>query len=232
MNTKLTSMSIRKESGEVEMNNISNIKERKLINWLGLLGLASFISYVLAVFYSPVAYPGYDWLSQAVSDLSAQDAPSKELWIRLSSIYNSCSIVCVTLVCVYIQKRLNRTIRIGIYLFTLMNWISNLGYSMFPLSTSGYEGTFQDIMHTYVVTASVVILSIFSLVIIMIGGYKDNKYKSIAIFATICLFCMFVGAVGTGVVPAAYFGVVERFSVFAATAFNAILGFYMFIGIE
>ena len=32
---------------------------------------------------------------------------------------------------------------------------------------------------------------------------------------------MLVGAVGTKLVPAQYFGVVERFSVFAATGFNA-----------
>lgn len=208
------------------------MKEKKLINWLGLLGIISLISYTLAVVISPMVYPGYDWLSQAVSDLSASDAPSKELWSRLSSIYDTCGIVCVTLVCVYIKNRFNRTIRIGIYIFALMNWISNIGYSLFPLSTSGYGGSLQDIIHTYVVTILVVMLSIQSLVIIMIGGYRDRKYKSIAIFASICFLCMFVGAIGTGVVPKSYFGLVERFSVFAATSFTAILGLYMFFGVN
>ena len=40
---------------------------------------------------------------------------------------------------------------------------------------------------------------------------------------------MLVGAMGMKIVPAAYFGVVERFSVFAATGFNAALGIHLFI---
>ena len=43
--------------------------ERKLINWMGVLGIISLISYALAVIISPVAYPGYNWMEQAVSDL-------------------------------------------------------------------------------------------------------------------------------------------------------------------
>ena len=41
---------------------------------------------------------------------------------------------------------------------------------------------------------------------------------------------MFIGSVGTGIVPPEYFGVVERFSVFAAVGFNAVLGWYLFAG--
>lgn len=37
-----------------------------------------------------------------------------------------------------------------------------------------------------------------------------------------------LGALGMKLVPAAYFGVVERFSVFAATGFNAALGLHLF----
>ncbi len=51
--------------------------ERKLINWVGLFGIISLISYALAVIISPLAYPGYNWMEQAVSDLSADNAPSK-----------------------------------------------------------------------------------------------------------------------------------------------------------
>ena len=39
---------------------------------------------------------------------------------------------------------------------------------------------------------------------------------------------MLVGAMGMKIVPAEYFGVVERFSVFAATGFNAALGIHLF----
>ena len=43
---------------------------------LGLFGVVSLLSYTAMVVLSPLAYPGYDWLSMAVSDLSAVGAPS------------------------------------------------------------------------------------------------------------------------------------------------------------
>jgi hypothetical protein len=136
------------------------------------------------------------------------------------------------MVCVAIKDKTNRTIRVGIYLFALMNWISNVGYSLFPLSTSGYAGTFQDIMHVYVITALVIVLSIASLVVIMVGGYRKKAFCTLAIWASIALFLMFAGAMGVNIVPKEYFGIPERFSVFAATGFNAVLGIYLFRGFE
>ena len=153
--------------------------KRTLINRLGLLGVLSLLSYTAAVVFSPLAYPGYDWMSQAVSDLSADNAPSKALWEQLAALYGSCNIVCVTLVCIFVQGRLTKTLRVGIYLFAVMNWISKIGYSMFSLSDSGNAGTFQDVMHIYVVTPLVVMLSIASLVTIMVGGFRSKgKYRS------------------------------------------------------
>ena len=61
---------------------------KKLIQWLGLSGLAALLSYTAAVIFSPLAYPGYNWMRQAVSDLSAQNAPSRMLWNQLAAIYN------------------------------------------------------------------------------------------------------------------------------------------------
>ncbi len=204
--------------------------KRTLINWLGLLGVVSLISCTAAVIFAPLAYPGYKWMEQAVSDLSASNSPSKLLWDQLSSLYTVGGMVSIMMVCVFIQGKLNKTLRTGIYLFAAMNWVSSIGYAMFPLSESGNAGTFQDIMHIYVVTVPVVLLSIISLVTIMVGGYRDKQYRSIAVWATIALSLMFAGAIGTGVVPKEYFGIAERFSVFAATGFNAVLGIYLFQG--
>lgn len=206
--------------------------KRTLINWLGLLGVVSLLSYTLAVIFSPLSYPGYNWIEQAVSDLSAGNAPSKMLWEQLSSLYGVCGMISIMMVCVFIQGRLSKVLRIGIYLFAAMNWVSSVGYSMFPLSDSGNPGKFQDIMHIYVVTVLVVLLSIVSLVVIIIGGFRDKKYRSLAIWATVAFLLMLTGAIGTGVVPREYFGIPERFSVFAATGFNAVLGIYLFYGFE
>lgn len=46
--------------------------KKTLLNYCGLLGIVAFLSYTAAVVFSPMAYPGYDWMAQAVSNLSAQ----------------------------------------------------------------------------------------------------------------------------------------------------------------
>ena len=206
------------------------MKQKKpLIQWLGLLGLVSLLSYTAAVVFAPLAYPGYVWTQQAVSDLSAASAPSRTLWNQLSSLYSLCGIVSIMMVCVFVQGKLNKLLRLGIYLFAAMNWVSAAGYASFPLTESGYAGAFQDVMHM-VVTAAVVGLSIISLVLLIIGGLRKNAYRSLGWLALAALALMFAGPVGIGLAPKSLFGVFERFSVFAATGFNAILGLYLFTG--
>lgn len=206
-------------------------KKRTPIQGLGLLGVVSFLSYTAAVVLSPLAYPGYDWMAQAVSDLSAVNAPSAMLWSQLNALTGVCSVVSITLVCVYMQGKLGKALRIGISLFAAMMWLSAVGYTMFPLTESGYAGTFQDVMHA-VVTVLVVVLSIVSLAFIIVGGFRGRQYRALAVLATAALLLMLAGAVGVGVVPAQYFGIPERFSVFAAMGFNAVLGISLFRGLH
>ena len=203
--------------------------KKTLTQKLGLLGVVSFLSYTAAVVFAPLAYPGYNWVAQAVSDLSAVNSPSLALWNQLSAFYNACEVVCVTVVCIGIQGRKTKLLRSGIYLFAVMEWVSAVGYRMFPLSDSGYAGAFQDGMHM-AVTALVVLLSIVSLTVIIVAGAKSRDCRSYGACAAAALAMMLVGAMGMKLVPAGYFGVVERFSVFAATGFNAALGIHLFCG--
>ena len=200
---------------------------KTLVQKLGLLGVVSFLSYAAAVVFAPLAYPGYNPMAQAVSDLSAANAPSLALWNQLSAFYNVCEVVCATVVCIGIQGQKTKLLRSGIYLFALMEWISAVGYRMFPLSDSGYAGAFQDVMHM-VTTAVVVLLSIVSLSVIIAAGMKSRDCRTYGICAAIALGMMLVGALGMKAVPAEYFGIIERFSVFAATGFNAALGIHLF----
>ena len=192
--------------------------------WAGW-GLVSLLSYAAAVIFSPLAYPGYDWMAQAVSDLSADTAPSRVLWKRLSALYMPCGIVCVTLCCITIKDHFNRAVRTGIGLFALMNWVSAVGYAMFPLTQAGISGQLQDVMHL-IITAAVVLLSIASLTLIACGGLWQRACPVLGRWALAALSLMIAGAVGTGVLPRAYFGIPERFSVFACAGFTAVLGVF------
>lgn len=204
-----------------------SVKKKNFLNYCGLLEIVALLSYTVAVVFSPLDYPGYNWMAQAVSDLSAANAPSLRLWNQLSSLYNISILICAMMVCAGIQGKGSRLLRSGFNLFTAMEWISAAGFSMFPLSDSGYAGTFQDKMHI-LSTILVVLLSIVSLVILIIAGVKRKEYRSFGVFAGIALGMMLVGALGMNIVPEEYFGVVERFSVFAAVGYNAVLGIELF----
>lgn len=203
------------------------MQKRKLINWLCLSGIVAAIFYLLHDIIGIANYPSYDWASQAVSDLTATDAPSFTIASGLSHVHGITSCLCCALVCILAQKEKNKTLRLGIYFFSIMNLISAVGYSIFPLSSAGYDGSFQSFMHVYVVTIAVVLLSIVSLILIAVGALKSKK-KALGILAIISLVLMFVGAVGSGNVPKEIFGIFERFSTYSAVAFTAILGIYGF----
>lgn len=204
------------------------MKNKNIINYFGILGILSFVSYLGAVIFAPLAYPDYNWMSQAVSDLSANGAPSVQLWNSLASIYNTFSVTVMIISSLVVYKSsYNRFIKIGIYTYTIMNVISSIGYSMFPLSEAGYASKFQDIMHVYVVTILVVLLSIVGLVLLIIGGVRKNGDKLLFISSIVCLNFMMLGAILSNAVSKNLFGLFERFSTLSGTSFLAVIGVWI-----
>ena len=198
----------------------------KLVRLLSLSGVVAAVFYFLHIFFGTQNYPNYSSLSQAVSDLTATDAPSFVIASRFSALYSMFAVLGCTFLCLIVTNQINKTFRLGVYLYTIMNWISSVGYTLFPLSSKGFQGTFQDVMHFYVVTTSVVLLSIVSLTLIFIGGWRNKETKVIAILGLIALISMFVGAIGVGVAPKEYFGLFERFSGFSVVIYTALLGLF------
>jgi hypothetical protein len=180
------------------------------------------------VYFGQSAYPGYSWLGQAVSDLTAIDSPAYLVASRFSSIYGLLSCVCCLMVCLLVRGRLNKPTRVGVYLYTAMNFVSTIGYTLFPLSGKGYRGEFQDFMHLYVVTMAVVLLSILSLLLILIGGFRQGGNRALGILGGLALASMFFGSIGMGAFGKEYFGLLERFSVFSVVVFTGILGVFGF----
>ena len=192
-----------------------------------LCGPLAFICYLLHDILGCINYPGYDPFTQAVSDLTAENAPS--LWIArpLSALYGIFSIICVVSVCIYLRKRINTVQYIGVIIFAVMNLISAVGYSLFPLTESGTPDGFQNKMHI-IVTIAVVATSIIALLLIIIGGFIKSSDKVTAAAAAVAFLLMAAGAIGTNTAPASIFGIVERFSTYAAVGFTAFLGIKCF----
>lgn len=200
----------------------------KRLRMFGILGIISLLSYTAMVVFSPLAYPGYDWLSMAVSDLSAEGAPSKELASQLNALFGPCGLVSIMAVCIGVVGCKSKVFKLGIYFFAAMEWVCDVGYNLFPWVNNSPTLTPQNIMHL-VVTVLVVVLSLASLVLIAIGASKE-QLKSLRIWSIVCLVAMIMGPIGTALLPKAVFGLFERFSTFSAVVFNAILGIYLMKG--
>ncbi len=197
------------------------------IQWLALMGMVGLIFYFLHVILGEISYPGYNPLSQAVSDLTAATAPSREIASAYSTVYAFFTVAACTLLCVFYQGRVNKVFRLGIYLFAVMEWTSAIGYTLFSLSDSGYAGTSQDVMHM-VVTAFVVLLSIVSMVLIAVGCFKSKVHKQFGILTMAVLGLMALGSIATGIVPVGYFGIAERLSVYSVVIYSAALSLFTF----
>lgn len=205
------------------------MKRKSLANYLCLFGILSIVFYLLHDLLGAADYPGYDWKSQAVSDLTATDAESFVTASRYSSLYGLFNCLCCAVVCILIKNERSRALRLGVYLFGIMNLISAVGYSLFPLTSSGYDGSTGSFIHVYVITALVVMLSIVSLILIAVGSLRgESKHRLLGVLAIAALVLMFAGAVGSGNVPKEYFGIFERFSTYSAVVFTGILGLYGF----
>ena len=180
------------------------------------------------VVFSPLAYPGYDWMTMAVSDLGAAGAPSATLASQLNALFGPCAVVSIMAVCVAVAGRKSRVFRWGIYLYAAMEWLCNVGYTCFPWVAGADSSHFQNRMHL-AVTVLVVVSSLAGLIMIGIGAGKENL-KSLRIWAFVCLAAMLIGPMGTSLLPPSVFGLFERFSTFSAVVFNAVLGMYLFLG--
>lgn len=194
----------------------------------GILGVISLLSYTAMVVFSPLAYPGYNWLSMAVSDLSAEGAPSQALANQLNALFGPCGLVSIMAVCLGVAECRSKVLKIGIYFFAAMEWVCDVGYNLFPWVSDASASHPQNVMHL-AVTVAVVVLSLASLVTVAIGA-RQEELKSLSIWAIVCLVAMLLGPIGTGLLPAAVFGLFERFSTFSAVVFNAVLGVYLMGG--
>lgn len=201
----------------------------KRLKTLGILGIISLLSYTAMVVFSPLAYPGYDWLSMAVSDLSAEGAPSAGLANQLNALFGPCGLVSIMAVCVGVAGSKEKLMKLGIYFFAAMEWICNVGYHLFPWVSGAPASNPQNIMHL-AVTVLVVVFSLASLVLIAVGTKKE-QIKSLRVWAVVCLATMIIGPIGTSLLPQAVFGLFERFSTFSAVVFNAVLGIYLMKGL-
>jgi hypothetical protein len=108
-----------------------------------------------------------------------------------------------------------------------MTIVSFLGYTFFPLSESGYAGTFQDKMHV-VVTIIVVLFTIIALILFVIGFFKTKNIKYLGIISLCTFLLLLTGPMLMNILPEEYFGIAERISIYPLMIYTGTLSFWMY----
>ena len=188
------------------------------------IGILSVIFYFLHVMIGQMNYPNYDYLSQAVSDLTSDSSPSKGIARFFSSLYGILSSL-VMIGFLYTFRNENvKILKIGVYLLSSMYIISAVGYALFPLSSDTNIHHFQNVMHI-VVTIAVVLLTISSLILLAISFKKINKLPYF-ILTVLTFAVLMIGSISIGFVPKAYFGLAERLSVFSVVLYLLVISYF------
>ena len=108
-------------------------------------------------------------------------------------------------------------------------WFSSIGSAMLRFSATGDAITFPDFAN--IILGNVVMLSLVaSMILIMVGGYRNKRFFSIAISATVALSLSVIGLISGLLLPAEYAGIASRIANFSINGFVALLGLYLFTG--
>ena len=200
---------------------------KKIIKLIPLFGVAGGVFYFLHVFLGAIFYTGYNPMAQAISDLTASNSPSKNIAMLFSILYGIFTVVFSAYFFVYFKQKINKCVTFGAGFFCTMTIASFLGYTFFPLSESGYAGTFQDIMHI-VVTIIVVLFTIIALILFVIGFFKTKNIKYLGIISLCAFLLVLTGPMLMNILPKEYFGIAERISIYPLMIYTGILSFWMY----
>jgi hypothetical membrane protein len=206
------------------MNNIVNKTLVKIISLFGLLGS---IFYFLHVILGSMFYENYNPLAQAISDLTASNSPSRNIASLFSMFYGIFTVLFSIGFYVYFKGIINKIVTLGSFVFCSMTIISFFGYTFFPLSESGYAGTFQDKMHM-LVTILVVVYTIVAIILFILGFFKTNEYKYLGVISSCTLVLLFTGAMLINILPETYFGLAERINIYSIIIFTGLLSLWMY----
>src|SRR5215510_11203205 len=156
------------------------MRNKKLPEVFSLFGVIAVVFYFLHVILGALFYEGYNPMAQAVSDLTASNSPSRNIAMFFSMLYGIFSVIFSSYFFICFKQKINKCVTFGAGFFCIMTIVSFLGYTFFPLSESGYAGTFQDIMHM-AVTIAVVLFTIIALILFSIGFLKTKDKKIIGV---------------------------------------------------
>lgn len=183
-------------------------------------GVASTMLYVGMNILVPMQWPGYSWISQTISELSAIDAPTRSLWLPLGFLYA----LLVFAFGLGLQRApgLNRRTRaIG----GLLLIYSVVGLFWPPMHLRGAEPTLTDSLHLVwaAATSALIIAAIVTGTNALGGRFRVYSYVTLGM---VLLFGALTAGeaprIGVGL-PTPWIGLWERIAIGAFMLWLAVL---------
>ena len=148
------------------------------------LGMVGVFGYMLHTIIGNLLWKEYNPITTDISSLTAVGAPNAVILKIFTSVYGICTILFVAGLIIKSFRKYHVVIRVGYIVMMVMQIISLVGYSLFPLTGDKTVMNFQNKMHI-VVTVAIVFTTITSSFILAVGYLKQEKIKKLGRFVLI-----------------------------------------------
>ena len=157
------------------------VRQESIRKLLLACGIASSLLYVAMDIIGAAAYPGYRFLSRAVSELSAINAPSRPFMLGLGLVYNV--LVVAFSFGILASSANNRSLRITA---TLLMIFGLLGFAapFTPMHMRGTEFTYTDSLH---ITGAMIAVLLMFLSIAFGASSLDKTFRVYSIITIVAL---------------------------------------------
>lgn len=192
------------------------------VKLLLLCGAASSALYVATDVFAATHSPGYEFVSQSVSQLLAVGTPMRSFVVPPMTAYNA--LMAAFGVGVWLAAGSRRALRVTGVLLVLYGIASQLGLTVFPLSLGQTEASSGAGGHMAITAVLVLLMFLFMAVAAIAKGTAFRLYTLITVVAILggsALTGMQVQRIAeTGSAPMA--GVLERFGIYATLLWVAV----------
>jgi len=189
-------------------------KTQTAIKVLLACGILSSLLYIATdIVTATMLYPGYSYTSQQVSELSAVGAPTRPLWIAMTSIWSP--LVIAFGIGVWLLAGQKRTLRVSGILLAMWG-VVGFAWMFFPMQQPGTGTVANDAMHIAVGVVQITLMLSF----IAFGAVAVRRGFSLYSIVTIGALLVFGALVSTRAAAIAagqstpWMGVIERVSVY------------------
>jgi hypothetical membrane protein len=187
--------------------------QRTLLKALLICGILAPLIYIGVDILAASLYEGYSYTDQAISELSAINAPTSWLWNILVFVFNPLIVAFGT--GVWFSSDRKRPLNITGILLVIWGILGFI-WLLFPMNMRGAIGSASDTGHLILSGVTVLLLTMF----IGFGSVAYGKGFRIYSFLTIIIMLVFGALVGiqaprvAAQLPTPWMGIMERVSVF------------------